>query len=599
MTPGGGRRLGTLAVAAASLLASACGRHPAPPNIVWIVVDTLRADHLPFYGYARDTAPRAAALLARRGTQLEHAYAQAPWTLPSAASYLTGLDPARLANDEGEITRIPRGFPSLAERLRELGFSTAGFTANFLLDKHNGFQRGFDHFWSARGGDSLREHAESMQEPLLDWLRARPRDRRPLFLYVHYLDPHDPYENPDMPDGRSRFDPGYAGPFGGRDAHKIYVGVLAPDDPDAAARRLMALYDSEIRYVDRFLGELVEESRRRLGRNTLFVLSSDHGEEFHEHGGWKHGQTLYEEQIRVPLLFRWDGRIPAGRRVTGEVRLLDVVPTLLAAAGAAPTAGLDGENLLPMLLDRAREPPRRAAFASHWNFGRRRSAVVADRRKVILFNPRETFAAPQAVRERIEARDLARLERVERYDLARDPGERSRLGRPIGPDEPALLDALVGGLDPALAGVRLLVRNLPPGATVEGQLEMEGAPQLVRPLFLGPDDELVVEGAAVRYRFVGDGVPKGLEIVGAGGVVDGAWRASGPGGEELTAVAGRGERYGGGPLPLERLEVAVLPPSTGAPELRLWSRREPAIRPGDPSVEAETERRLRALGYLQ
>jgi arylsulfatase len=158
-------------------------------------------------------------------------------------------------------------------------------------------------------------------------LAAHQDQDRPFFLYLHYIDPHDPYDNPEVVGNRSPFEGEYKGPVAGDRVHGIYAGKIALLDPARDLAHISALYDSEVHYVDRAIGEVLASLRPEVLAHTLVALTADHGEELVDHGGWKHGQTLYEEQIHVPLIWRWDGHVPAGRRLAGTVRLLDVAPT--------------------------------------------------------------------------------------------------------------------------------------------------------------------------------------------------------------------------------------------------------------------------------
>ena len=204
------------------------------------------------------------------------------------------------------------------------------------------------------------------------------------------------------------------------------MGKIALENPEADRDHLAALYDAEIRYADRRLGELFAALPPEVLRNTLIVLTADHGEELNDHGGWKHGQTLYEEQIHVPLLVRWDGHIPAGRRLDGTARLLDLLPTLNAAAGGDRDPGWQGTDLLAALLGNA-PIPRQSAAARNLNAGPLRAAVVLDGKKLVLFNRRTPFVPEGEQQERLWKIDLGRLERAELYDLRADPGERVNL----------------------------------------------------------------------------------------------------------------------------------------------------------------------------
>jgi len=504
---GGFARWALFALAPALAAAAGCGgdpfgdpapaAEPAPPNVMLIVVDTLRADHATPYGYGRETTPEIQRLVADRGAVVETAYAQAPWTLPSAASYLTGSWPGDLLGAGGMASYgIPEGATSLAEALSALGYATGGFIANPTLHEGNGFARGFDTFWSPPvEAASLLLHADELSQRAIPWLVEHQRER--FFLYAHYLDPHDPYDNPDVAGGTSPFYPDYRGAISGRDVHALHAGKVALADPEDDVAHLTALYDSEIRYADRHVGRLLESLDPEVLADTLIVVTSDHGEELYERGGWKHGQTLYQEQIRVPLLVRWDGVVPAGSRLAGTAMLIDVVPTLLAAAGAgdaapaavradapgvapagggeassspreglavreAPAAGVGGSppatphgrprelpgiDLLPALA--GREPlPRRAAFAQHLAIGPARAAAVLGSSKLIRFDRAAPFAPANPLEERIARLDLSRLAPVELYDLAADPGERTTLAAA----EPAEVARLGAVIDRRLAG---------------------------------------------------------------------------------------------------------------------------------------------------
>jgi arylsulfatase A-like enzyme len=581
--PGAGARLG-----------AGAGR----PNVLFILVDTLRYDHLTPYGYERDTSPEIQRLLADAGTVMEDAYSQAPWTLPSAVSYMTSRDPGELLGEDPAAFAIPGEVTSLGEAMQDLGYRTAAFYANPTLHQGNGFARGFDAFYSPEGFRTLSHHADELNGRAIPWLRAHSDG--PFFLYVHYIDPHDPYMNPDVVDGRSPYfeDPGGVN---GEWVHGIYTGRLQVEDLEREIRHLTALYDTEIRYVDRAIGELLASLPEEALANTLVVLTADHGEELYDHGYWKHGHTLYEDQIHVPLLWRWDGRIPAGRRLAGTVRLVDVAPTLVAAAGGEPPPAWDGVSLLPALT--GEEPlPRLAAFAQHLQVGPLRAASVLDGKKLVLFNREEAFTPQDPLQSHIYETDMARLERRELYDLKRDPGERENLlaGPAASPAEATrrLATILYHHLDRALPGLRVLPDALPAGARLSGELVFEAAPAGVVPLFLGPEDRAGAAGARVRFELVGDGVPKGFRITGEPGALVSATLALD--GEPLPGGRlrlGSGTSFTGRPVAAEALLAAALPSPAEVPGLRLWRHAGPTALVTEASEQ--TREGLRALGYIQ
>ncbi|MFP3939298.1 MAG: sulfatase [Thermoanaerobaculia bacterium] len=573
-------------------------RDPGPPNVLFILVDTLRYDHLTVYGYDRETSPEMERRLAGAGAVLEHAYAQAPWTLPSVVSYMISRHPGEVLGEDQAAFGIPEGLASLPEVMAGLGYRTAGFFANPVLHDGNGFGRGFETFYSPEGLAALERHADSVNRRAIPWLAAH-RDR-PFFAYVHYVDPHDPYTNPDVVDGRSPYfeDPGG---MGGRWVHGIYAGQVPLDDVEREVRHLTALYDTEIRYVDRAIGELLASLPEEVLADTLVVLTSDHGEELYDHGGWKHGHTLYEDQIHVPLLFRWDGRIPAGRRLPGTVRLLDVAPTIVEAAGGEAPEGWQGVSLLPALTGEGRLP-RLTAFAQHLSAGPLRAAAVLDGRKLILFNREEPFEPTNDLQRHLHSLDMGRLERLELYDLDADRRERDNLlaaGAGAAEERAGRLAPLVyRRLDRALPGLRALPEGLAPGAVLSGELTFQEAPEGVVPLFLGPGDRLELDGRRVRFDITGEAVPKGFRILGAGAPLEAAALALD--GEPLPPGRlrlGAGDPFTGRPVAPAALEAEALPAPETHPGLRLWAPAGPTSRAAPASDR--TRESLRALGYVE
>jgi arylsulfatase A-like enzyme len=553
------------------------------PNILFILVDTLRRDHLTPYGYPRDTSPNIARLLAQRGAVVEEAYSQAPWTLPSVASFLASRHPGEILGDDPNAYGLPGDVPSLPAALRGRGYETGGFIANQVLHAGNGFGRGFDTFYSplpgAPGGLNQPGGAE-LTARVLPWLEGHRNT--PFFLYVHYIDPHDPYANPEIVAGRSPFFPEYRGRITGLDVQGVYAGKIPLDDPQQDREQLVALYDSEIHYVDRAIGRLLDAIPRDVLANTLVVLTADHGEEFLDHGGWKHGFTLYEDQIHVPLLLRWDGRIPAGSRLAGVVRLLDVAPTLLRAAGGAVPTSWQGIDLMPALTRRS-PLPRLTAFAQHMTTGPLRAAAVLGRRKLILFNPRTPYTPADPLQAYLWTKDLARLHRIELYDLSRDAGERSNLAAATSDEVDQLQPLIHRQLDRQLPGLRVIASGLPAGSRLQGSLVLDRPPSRWRSYFLAADDRVEMRGNRVSFDLGGETLAKGF-------LLDG----------EISSVQAVEVRLDGRSLPESAVLVgrgtAELSARSG-PLLRVWF--PGSRRPASGSSNPETERRLRALGYVQ
>jgi arylsulfatase A-like enzyme len=321
-----------------------------PPNLLFVVVDTLRADHVGANGYEKATTPTIDRI-GREGAVFTQAIAQSSWTRPSMASLLSGLYPTTTGLTCHNF-RVPRSdcdllspqVVTIAEELRdEYGYRTAGITANINLDPIFGFDQGYDHYVSIAeeisgseqgewrlGNDWLRESTELVTEEALAWLEE-PRSDSPFLLYLHYLDPHAPYEPPEAT-----------------------AGTFPPDSYAAVPRTsvLLALYDEEILFVDRELQRVLDalQASQELER-TAIVIVSDHGEEFHDHGSTKHGWTMFDEQLRVPLVLSIPGVTTPGTVIDEQVRLLDVVPTLIEGLGLAGTLPerLQGTSLLPLL----------------------------------------------------------------------------------------------------------------------------------------------------------------------------------------------------------------------------------------------------------
>ncbi len=357
------------------VLGTACS-DPLPPDILLVTFDTTRADRIGCYGYEGAQTPTLDALAAR-GVLFEQAVSVAPVTLPSHATILTGLyPPAHGVRDNGAF-RLPDSIPTLATRLQARGYQTGAFVAAYPLDSVFGLDRGFD-VYDDDTHDPTRptfeflfdeRSAPVVTKAALRWLEKRDEDR-PVFLWVHYFDPHAPYLPP------------------------------APFDERFAGRP----YDGEIAYADQSLGRLLQglDERRGLER-TLVAVTADHGESLGDHGEPHHGLFIYDATQRVPLILAGPG-LPTGRRLGDELqaRTVDIVPTLLEAAGAPVPRGLHGQSLLGAL-DDPNAHPRYAyleSLSSELTYGWSRLEAV-----------------------RSSAGKYVHAPRPELYDLAADPGE--------------------------------------------------------------------------------------------------------------------------------------------------------------------------------
>ncbi len=331
--------------------AASAGR---PPNVVVYVIDTLRADHLGCHGYPRPTTPRIDGF-AQSAVRFTHAVAQSSWTLPAVGSILTGrTPPAHGAVDPDHGLRAD--VATLAELLGGGGYVTAAFVTNYLGGAAFGLDRGFAvfRFYPERGATRPAVYLPSdvLARRVVRWLDRRVRT--PFFLYVHATDPHFPY----LPAPR------YARPFLGRavtvPAATRVVDAVRPlhngrelwgTRPARIASGDLALlrdlYDGDVRAADAGFGRVLDALQARgLLDDTIVVLTSDHGEEFSEHGGVGHGQTLHGEVLHVPLLIRLPGGRDGGRVVDGLVQHVDILPTVLDLAGMPGPPGLDGRPAL-------------------------------------------------------------------------------------------------------------------------------------------------------------------------------------------------------------------------------------------------------------
>lgn len=291
------------------------------PNVVLIVVDTLRADHLGCYGHNAPTSP-SLDRLAQEGTLCEHVYAQRSITWPSVVSIMSSQYPATHGvRRNGE--EVPENLTTLATELRRKGYRTAAFLGNMLTSKHPGFDK--VEATPVELGNCDRD--EYVTRKALDWLVENSQRR--FFLYLHYMAPHKPYIPPD--DYLVQFDSDYQGSI---DGHGETLDRITLDKIDLAPRDLehiKSLYDACIRFSDDRIGEVIDWlDSNGLGANTLVVAMSDHGEELFERNHYfYHGCSMYDSCLRVPLIFRWLGRIPENVRLARIRETIDLAPTIL------------------------------------------------------------------------------------------------------------------------------------------------------------------------------------------------------------------------------------------------------------------------------
>ncbi len=423
---------------------------PAKSNILLITVDTLRADHLSSYGYVRTTSP-VIDRLAAEGVRFDQAQVQWPKTTPSFASMFTSTyaKDNRIVRTAGQPVSCK--FLMLAEALQRQGYTTHAVVANGAVGSEFYFDQGFDTFvetWKlphgADGADPNRAEAVThLAVGLLDKIR---QSGKPYFLWVHYLDPHAPYEPPepfrDRFQNDEHFDPTFRIPLSDKPKQQMWaIGSERMLDGRDELAFYVARYDAEIAYTDAQIGLLLEEMKTRglLGK-TLTAFTADHGESLGDHGYYfDHGRFSFETCLRVPLILHYPGVL--GPRVDKEPTVLvDLAPTVLEAAGVALKDGvwMQGRTLTPRLRGQAPPPPAKAredkaavseggsgalphpglAFSeAGWETNDKWQKVVRDGRYKLIFaqtRPEQRWIGGEGVRFTL-------------YDLANDPGETKNL----------------------------------------------------------------------------------------------------------------------------------------------------------------------------
>ncbi len=416
--------------AACLLLLPAC-RSGGRPNIILIVVDSLRADRLGSYGNRHNTSPNIDAV-ARDGVLFSNAIAESPWTLPSHASIFTSL----YVSAHGvyrDTDRLHTKAVTLAETLHEAGYVTGAFVCAPFLNKKYGFDQGFETYDQSLSAHShVGSHRAITSEPLTrmakEWLSARGPE--PFFLFLHYWDVHYDYIPPAPFD--TIFDPAYRGTLDGRDISERTD--LTADLPREDLEHLFAIYDGEIAYTDHHLGDLFSFMKRTgLWDETVLVITSDHGDELLDHGQTGHWHTVYQELIKVPLIIR-DPRLRRRGIEAGElVELVDLYPTFLEMAGAEPPPHeIEGVSLVPLLAGKD-VPWEDVGYAETFRGNLDRIGRPTD----------------LAVHRSIQAGGLKLIQRLREpeqlllFDLDADPGEL----RDIAAGRPEDVEALKGGLE--------------------------------------------------------------------------------------------------------------------------------------------------------
>lgn len=314
-------------------LFSACAPEPERLNVLIIAVDTLRADRMSLYGYERPTTPRLEEF-ATTALTFDRAITPCSWTRTAFASYFTGLHPGAHGT-ENRHSQFAEHHDTLAERFRDRGWTTVSFYANGNIAPEFGFDQGFDLYDSPPltlgypGGHRMID-AGSMTERAVSWLRDERPETDPWFLFLLYIDPHDPYlPHPAHEFGEDRPTRTLNG------ARRLLRELDNGDkqtDVELCRRIIRNLYDGEVAHTDEHLGVLLDEVEALgLDEDTVVILLADHGEGLWDHGYRAHGQQIYQEQIHCPLVVRWPGRTEPGTREARPVPIMGVFGTLAEA----------------------------------------------------------------------------------------------------------------------------------------------------------------------------------------------------------------------------------------------------------------------------
>lgn len=396
---------------------------PEGPNVLLLVVDTLRPDAIATYGGHPAVAPTLDSLAAT-GIVFDDLFSQAPWTRPAMAALLSSRYPSEVGIDDGGTLYVMQGLPEtvpyLPEVFSEAGYAVRAVQCNPNLKVWTGFARGFDTYDFI--AESERTEFRSRAEAVLDSLCA---GERPFFYYLHVMEPHLPYLNhPDLPPPELP-----APPSTGYRPDVIWRDVLAsPNLSNELKDHIRRTYLRDVRFGDVWLGKFFARLRAAgQGDRTLVCVISDHGEEHWEHGGVEHGHTLHREVLQIPgilVLPRENPGAAPPRRVSSTSRLTDIGPTLLELAGLPPLAGQRGRSLLPLLEDPGLHWDLEPTLAEGMLYGEQERALITPGWKLI--------------------RDLSTGEES-LYDLTQDPQENVNLL--AGPEAPAIWPTLRATLD--------------------------------------------------------------------------------------------------------------------------------------------------------
>ncbi len=369
-------------------------------NLIYIIVDAARQDAYRVFNKAAKYPTPTLTAMAKGGVSFTNAYTPANWTLPSVTAIMTGRYPHSFGN-MGEMFKLPKKVPMLAEHLKEQGFETAALVANPFVSEPFGLKRGWDKFHNLYLDEKTSIMAESVYIHTLKWIDGRKDKKKRFFLYLHLMDPHDPYNR--HPNTGQFYEGKYTGQL--KNAKSVNTSIvnkksdryrkLNEDDK----RWIRALYDGEVVFHDKFLKMFFQHLQGTgILEDTMVVYASDHGEELFDHGRLDHGHAMYEEQIKTPLILHYERLFRAGSEVSELVELLDLTPTLLEVLGVKPMTGTHGASIRHLI----------------GNFRGRRwpYAIMSGNQLTVIAGQYKLFGS---------------LDEGELYNLKKDPEERNNL----------------------------------------------------------------------------------------------------------------------------------------------------------------------------
>jgi arylsulfatase A-like enzyme len=400
--------------------------------MVLVLVDALRPDHMGAYGYDKPTTPELDKLAAI-STRYTRVYANAPWTRPSTASFLTGLNASRHRTETSK-QKLPKEITTLAERLKKAGWTTAGFVANGNGGSLAKLQKGFDVFRDPTNTYTKKKRGKTynglptghfLVEKAFQWLDQDKSDK--VFLFLFTVDPHDPYSAPKHLE--KQFLKGYKGKI-----TRSPIWEYKNNYPPERRKAIVAVYDASIRYGDEAMGKLFEGLKKRnLFEKSTVMVSSDHGEGMGEHGFYMHAHHFWDEVVKIPLLVKGPGFTP-GKVDERLTQSLDVAKTL-AALGGASTKGMPGYHLL--------KEPAPHVISEYNEHGIHRQAIVGKRYKVIWQKPADEAWYMRAAKKKEYFPSVSFGKEVVRvFDLVEDPGETKDLAAKMPAEAAQLLKTL-------------------------------------------------------------------------------------------------------------------------------------------------------------